>query len=283
MKRSRFHLIMASLIVGGLFIPLAVTLVHSLSTQWGATLLPDGLTLSWYGKLFSDPRFLAALVRSLFVCGASLALCLLITVPTVFVAVYYFPGFLKILEILAVLPFAVPAVVVAVGLMKIYSGGPLPLAGTPWILLGAYFSVALPFIYRGIKNSLDTLNVREMVDAAQLLGASVWEAFALVVLPGIKKGVVVSSLLTFSFLFGEFLFANLLVGGRFETLQIYLMAMRQKNGPFNSALVVTIFAVVFLATGGAFYLEKIMEKRKVRHELCRREKSVQKLRTGESL
>lgn len=283
MKQNRLHMVIVTLIVGGLFVPLFAPLVHSLSTQWGATLLPDGLTLSWYGKLFTDPRFLAALGRSLFICGSSLALCLAVVVPTVFAAVYYFPGVVRFIELLAVLPFAVPGVVIAVGLMKIYSGGVIPIAGTPWILLGAYFGISLPFIYRGMKNSLDTLDIREMVDAAQLLGASVWEAFGLIILSSIKKGVVVSSLLTFSFLFGEFLFANLLVGGRFETLQIYLMAVRQKNGPFNSALVVTIFAVVFLATGGAFYLEKMMAKRKVKHELRQRKQPVKELRTSDSL
>ncbi len=41
----------------------------------GATLLPDGLTLKWYlTALWSDPRFLQALSRSLLVCFGALLL-----------------------------------------------------------------------------------------------------------------------------------------------------------------------------------------------------------------
>ena len=55
-------------------------------------------------------------------------------------------------------------------------------------------------------------------------------------------------LLSFSFLFGEFVFANLLVGTRFETLQVYLYNVRNSSGHFSSALVISYFFVVLLVT-----------------------------------
>ena len=50
------------------------------------------------------------------------------------------------------------------------------------------------------------------------------------------------------FLLGEFVFANILVGTRYETLQIYLYNMRQTSGHFTSALVMTYFLFIFLLT-----------------------------------
>ena len=44
------------------------------------------------------------------------------------------------------------------------------------------------------------------------LNSTLW--FFLVVLPNLRKGLMVALLLSFSFLFGEFVFANILVGTR---------------------------------------------------------------------
>ena len=38
-------------------LPIVATLLYSLSTTWGATILPDGYTLDWFITLLSDPRF----------------------------------------------------------------------------------------------------------------------------------------------------------------------------------------------------------------------------------
>ena len=66
-----------------LLLPLAGTLLYSLSTSWSATILPDGLTFKWYLQLWSDERFLRAFGQSLLVCFGALALsiCAVIAVP----------------------------------------------------------------------------------------------------------------------------------------------------------------------------------------------------------
>ena len=68
--------------------------------------------------------------------------------------------------------------------------------------------------------------------------------------------LMVAVLLSFSFLFGEFVFANLLVGTRYETLQVYLNNMRNSSGHFNSALVISYFAFVLVLTWVANRLNK---------------------------
>ena len=55
---------------------------------------------------------------------------------------------------------------------------------------------------------------------------------------------------------GEFVFANLLVGTRYETLQVYLNNMRNSSGHFNSALVISYFFFVLLFTWAANRLNK---------------------------
>lgn len=58
-----------------------------------------------------------------------------------------------------------------------------------------------------------------------------------------------SALLSFSILFGEFVLINILVGGRFETLQLYLYAKLSTSGHIASAITVTYFALMAVITG----------------------------------
>ncbi|WP_443088475.1 ABC transporter permease [Vibrio sp. LaRot3] len=235
-------------IVGLMLIPILATLVYSLSSSWGATILPDGFTLDWYQQLLTDPRFLAAFGRSMFICISALTLSVVVVIPAIFVVFYYFPKLNKLMNLLILLPFAVPPVVSSVGLLQLYADSQWQLVGTPWILIGTYFTIALPFMYRAIANSFEAINLHDLMDAAHLLGASTAKAFWLIILPNLRKGLMASLFLSFSFLLGEFVFANILVGTRYETLQIYLYNMRQTSGHFTSALVMTYFLFIFLCT-----------------------------------
>ena len=251
-----FHQLVVYALMLILLMPLLGTLVYSLSTSWSATILPSGLTFKWYLALWSDARFLSAFGRSLLVCFAALALSLVLILPLLFVVSYHFPKLDAVMNVLILLPFAIPPVVSSVGLMQLFAGGPLPILGTPWILIGCYFTIALPFMYRAISNNLQAINLRDLMDAAHLLGASTWRAAFMVVLPNLRKGLLVSVFLSFSFLFGEFVFANLLVGSRYETLQVYLYNMRNDSGHFTSALVISYFMFVLLMTWAANRLNK---------------------------
>ncbi|WP_275724562.1 ABC transporter permease [Vibrio furnissii] len=247
-NHNLYHKTVVYGIVGIMLVPILATLVYSLSSRWGATILPDGFTLDWYLKLLSDTRFIEAFGRSLLVCVAALALSTLLILPAIFVVFYYFPKLDRVMNLLILLPFAVPPVVSSVGLLQLYADSAVPIVGTPWILIGTYFTIALPFMYRALANSFSAIHLRDLMDAAHLLGASTTQAFLQIVLPNVRKGLMASLFLSFSFLLGEFVFANILVGTRYETLQIYLYNMRQTSGHFTSALVMTYFLFIFFCT-----------------------------------
>ncbi|MGR5128216.1 ABC transporter permease [Photobacterium swingsii] len=245
---TAFHKTLVYSIVGIMLIPILATFVYSISSRWGATVLPDGFTFDWYINLLTDSRFLDAFGRSLFICIAALALSVVLILPAIFVVFYYFPKLHKVMNMLILLPFAVPPVVSSVGLLQLYADSEITLIGTPWILIGTYFTIALPFMYRAIANSFDAINLQDLMDAAHLLGASTSKAFLLIILPNLKKGLMASLFLSFSFLLGEFVFANILVGTRYETLQMYLYNMRNTSGHFTSALIMTYFLFIFVLT-----------------------------------
>ena len=245
MSAERYHRTVVYLLLALLALPVLGTLIYSMSERWDATVLPHGLTLHWYASLWQDQRFLMAFWHSLAICFGTLFLSTVVIVPAVFAIQYEFPRLDRWMNILILLPFAVPPVVSSVGLLSLYSSGPLPMIGTPWILLGCYFTIALPFMYRMLSDSLRAIDVRELMDASHLLGASAPRAFLAVILPSMRKGLLASLFISFSFLLGEFVFANMLVGTRYETLQVYLYNMRNSSGHFTSALVMSYFMVTF--------------------------------------
>ena len=251
-----FHYWVIYTTLGLLALPIIASIIYSLATQWGATILPDGLTFKWYLQLWQDPRFLWAFGRSLLLCFATLFVSLLVILPMALAIFYRLPQLKGLMDLVIIVPFAIPPVVSAVGLLQLFSDDPLPLVGTPWILIGTYFTITIPFMYRSLANSLQGINLHDLIDAAHLLGASTLNAFLLIIIPNIRKGLLVSLLISFSFLMGEFVFANMLVGTRYETLQIYLFNMRQTSGHFTSALVMSYFLFTLLLTWFATRLNR---------------------------
>ncbi|GIN92166.1 ABC transporter permease [Siminovitchia terrae] len=255
-----FHKVVVGLLVIYLLIPLIGTFLFSISGKWDHTILPESYTMKWYIELFQDERFFAAFQRTLFLIVMTVGLSILIMIPTIFIITVYFSKWDRLLQTAAMLPYGIPPIVGAVGLIKLYSESPVPIAGTPWILIGAYFITILPFMYQGIRNSLRTVNAVQLVDAAELLGATKFQAFRTVVFPNITSGILVSTLLSVALLFSEFALANLLVGGRFETLQIYLADKLNSSGHLTSAIVITYYSVILLLTGTVLKLTFKNEK-----------------------
>lgn len=247
-RNALYHRVVVAILMAMLALPVLATVLYSLSSHWGATILPDDVSIAWYRQLWSDDRFLAAFGHSLLIVSGTLALATVLIVPAAFAVFYYFPRLDRAMNLLMLLQFAVPPVVSSVGLLQLYADGPLALTGTPWILAGCYFTMVVPFIYRALATSLRTIDVRELMDAAHLLGASTPRAFFCVVLPGLRKGLLAALLLSFSLLMSEFVFANMLVGSGYETLNVYLYSMRATSGHLTSAVVVVSFAVTFVVT-----------------------------------
>ena len=145
----------------------------------------------------------------------------------IFAVFYYFPKLKGIMEVLIILPFAVPPVVSSVGLLQMFAGDPLPIVGTPWILIGTYFTITVPFMYRALSASL---------------------------------------FISFSFLMGEFVFANMLVGTRYETLQVYLYTKRMTSGHLNAAIVSTYFFLTLIMTWAAMRFSRSRREEAVAEE-----------------
>lgn len=225
-----------------LLLPIAATFLYSLASQWQNSILPSSLTLAWYKELLSDTRFLAALFRSLIISAGAVILSLIVLIPAVFTINLYFPGKEKYTSVIAMFPFIFPGIMLAVGLIRLYNN---LFALPPFLLLlGSYFIIIMPFIYQGLQNAFKSSNITELFYASLTLGASPFKSFIYVIIPNIITSIAIVALLSFSFLMGEFVLANLLVGGTYETVQVYLFKSLKQNGHVSSAIVSFYFLLI---------------------------------------
>jgi putative spermidine/putrescine transport system permease protein len=244
-KKKAYHLLPISLVMLYLVVPLLATTLYAFSTEWSDTILPKGFTIRWFMDLFRDPAFLQALGRSLLLATGTMLASLVIMVPAIFAIVFYAPKLERLVQSLNVITYAMPGVIMAVGLIRAYSDLSIPMI---LVVSGAYFVSILPYMYQGTRNSLRTIHAKSLMEAAEILGASPFTAFRKVIVPNILPGTIVSALLSFSILFGEFVIVNLLVGGQYETVQIYLYSKLTQSGHIASAVVVCYFFLMALVS-----------------------------------
>ena len=94
------------------------------------------------------------------------------------------------------------------------------------------------------------IDVAELDEAGQVLGASAWHRLWLLVVPPIGPGLASGGMLVFAVSFGEFAPAQILVGAGFETVSLYspdLLAHADADFSTLAVLTVLTIAVLFAA------------------------------------
>ena len=228
-----------------MFLPVLATYVFSIAVRWDRSILPEGLTFDWYRTAFQDRWFLIVFRHSITISAVSVLVSALLIVPTAYWVHLRLPRALPLLNLITTLPFAIPAVVLALGLIKLYGQGPLQLARTPPMLVLAYVIFTLPFMYRPVSSSLEAIDIRRLTEASQSLGASWVRTIVEVILPNILPGILSGGLLVFATIFGEFTLATLLVGARYKTFPMQLVYYTRRDGRIASAYSVISFTVAW--------------------------------------
>lgn len=152
-----------------LFLPILASLAYSVATSWTA-LLPEGYTLKHWANLLENQRFWLALGRTALLSFSVVALSIFFLVPTLFVVRMYYPRVAGVLEFLTLWPFVFPGVILAVGLISLYSSPPLQLAQTPFLLIAAVTVISLPYAYRAVDNAFAAADIKTLAEAPAAWG-----------------------------------------------------------------------------------------------------------------
>lgn len=229
-----------------MLLPIISTYVFSVATRWDRTILPEGYTLEFYTKATQSSYFSSTLRNSLILSLATVLVSLIIIVPTVYWVHTRMTYAKPLLDVLMILPFGIPTVVLALALVQVYNFAPL--ARSPFLLIGAVVVYSMPFMYRPVSNALQAIDSHTLTEAGQSLGANVLQILAEVVIPNILPGILSGSLLVFSTVFAEFTLTSLIVGAKFKTFPLLLVEYTRINGNVAAAFSVISFTIAWLVS-----------------------------------
>jgi iron(III) transport system permease protein len=238
--RGKLALAAFALVVGLAVLPHLAVVMTSLSQagQWYESIVPRQMTLEHYGTAMTHPLTAGAIRNSLVYSALAVLIDLVLGVMIGYLVVRTrLPG-RGLIDSLAMLPLAVPGLVMAFGYVAMSIRWPFtegaPLEG--WVdILGAepnpvpllviaYAVRRLPYVVRATVAGLQQTSV-ELEEAALNLGASRMRVMRTIVTPLIMANLIAGGLLAFSF-------------AMLEVSDSLILAQREAHYPITKAIYV---------------------------------------------
>lgn len=241
-----------------LMLPILVLVLISFSVDgtWTVQILPPAYTLDHYLDLFTDSKTWRPIVNSLQLSAMACVGIVLFGVAAAYAMIRLKFRGKTLLDVLIMLPWALPGTVVAVNLIAafsqptVFSFGQV-LIGTFWIIPLAYFVRHLPLVFRSTSATLMQLDP-SVEEAARNLGATWWYSFRRVVFPLALGGILAGTLLAFVQCIGEFVASILIFTPRTTPLSVAIF-QRMYSFEFGTACaygvlqIIVIIVVLFIS------------------------------------
>ncbi|MCG5217870.1 ABC transporter permease [Streptosporangium sp. KLBMP 9127] len=210
----------------GLFLiaPVLVTVASSLTTTRYVTFPPQGFTLRWYAEVFRKEEFLSSFVLSVGVALAAAAVSAVVGLACgLAIHRYRFPGRAALEGVLAS-AFAVPTIVLGIGLLQWFAQ--MGLASSPFTLLLAHLVLTVPYTVRLVLAGLAGLD-RSAEKAAAGLGAAPFLVFWHVTLPAVRGPLIGGAFFAFITSFDDLTVALFVVTTDLQTLPVRIFNYMQ--------------------------------------------------------
>jgi iron(III) transport system permease protein len=243
------------MVIGIAILPHISVILVSLSADgsWYRSVLPRALTLGHYAEALAHPLAVGAIRNSLFYATCAVVIDLVLGLLIGYLIVRTRIWGRSVLDALAMLPLAVPGLVMAFGYVAMTLRWPFakgdPLHGVidvigaepnpiPLLII-AYAVRRLPYVVRSAVAGLQQTSP-EMEEAAMNLGAGRLRAVRTVIIPLIAANLIAGGLLAFSF-------------AMLEVSDSLILAQREQHFPITKAIY-----VLFERLGDGLYLASAM-------------------------
>lgn len=233
-------------------IPHLGVVLLSLAKDWYGTVIPHDYTLNHYQTALGHELTLSSITNSLKYSGIALVVALILGTGVAYVNVRTRLWGRQILDMMAMLPLAVPGVVIAFGYLAMTRPG----QAFDWLILGedplfilviAYAVRRLPYIVRSASAGFQQVSPA-LEEAAQSLGARPERALWRITLPLIAPNLLAGGLLAFAFAMLEVSDSMILSQQAVHfpiTKAIYSLILSLGNGP-QIASALGVWAMIFL-------------------------------------
>ncbi len=241
-------------------VPHSGVVLLSLSHDWYQTIVPQSLSLEHYIEALGDPVVVPSIENSLLYAGLATVLAVIAGLGIAYVVVRSDIRGRGLLDVLVMLPLAVPGLVLAFGYLALSQKGGIfhfligPNGSPALLLILAYAVRRLPYVVRAAVAGLQQANPA-LEEAARSLGAGSLSTLRKVSIPLIGANLAAGGILAFAFAMLE-VSDSLILAQQQEhfpiTKAIYTLLGTLGNG-HELAAALGVWAMVFLgiAIGGA--------------------------------
>lgn len=228
---------------------LALVVVSGQSSPYMSSLSelaePGGLDFSSFADVLGSSSFREATWHSLVVgvcaAGAGVVLAFLCS----YVVYRTKASGRSLVEGVSMVPLALPAVVLGMGLLWTWLVMPVPLYGTLAVLVVAFLAVQAPQGFRGVSSSILATD-RDLEDSAVMLGASRPRAVTSVTVPLMKVGLLSTFLLLLMLSMRELTVPLFLYTSDTEILSIAIYDAFENGGALQEAAAMSVLYTAFM-------------------------------------
>ncbi|MEP7181451.1 MAG: iron ABC transporter permease [Betaproteobacteria bacterium] len=224
-------------------LPQLVIAIASFAERWPGTMLPVSYTLDHYRRVGS--QLLQPIVNSLILAGVATAMCIVFGTVTAYASARGRMRARWALDATIMLPFVLPGLVIGVAYLTAFNTGPLVLTGTALILVLAYFTRRVAFVFRTVAAAIAQIDPK-LEDASRVCGASWGATMRRVLVPLAAPAVLSGAILVFSTLIGEISATVLLYSARWKTISIAIYELVLGDQLAEASAIGTITTVMTL-------------------------------------
>jgi iron(III) transport system permease protein len=235
-------------------IPHLGVFLTSITARWFLTVLPTEYTLRFYREIFTHDLTLLSIRNSLLLSSLSTIIDIILGVTIAYLlARKRVPG-RDVLDALAMLPLALPGLVIAFGYVAAFSATPLDARINPVPLLVIAYAVRrLPYMVRAAYAGFQQSSV-VLEEAAMNLGATPLKTLYQITFPLVFANLVAGAVLAFSFAMLE-VSDSLILALKEEyypiTKAIYALLNRIADGPYIAS---AMGMLGLLLLGGSLFI-----------------------------
>jgi iron(III) transport system permease protein len=202
--------------------PVLVLAEASFARAWGRGLSGENLTLANYRfLLFTHETALSSIWHTVWYSAASATLAVTLALLAAYIVSRKLVRFGGALAFLAMAPFVIPGIVVAIGFYASFAAAPFMLYGTAAIIILAFAARFLPIAYANASSAMGTLHP-EMEEAARILGLGRLGTIFRITMPLLKRSLLGGWLIVFIVATRELSAAIFLVGPNTRTMAVLL-------------------------------------------------------------
>lgn len=264
-KPNRQELLLTAPSMGWLIVFFALPCLLTLTLAFRLSDLRGGVADGWTWdtvKALADPVYLPVLWRTLWISTATTAACLALALPMGWCLARLTPRGRSALLLLVVLPFLTNFLIrIFAWKSLLHPEGPVKhllvwlhlvsedtlLLNNSWSVLVVMIYTQLPFAILPIYAAAEKFDFT-LIDAARDLGASGWQAFQRIFLPGVRQGTASAAIIVFVCSLGQYVIPQFIGGTGDEMIgnKIVQRAFTDRNLPLACALAGALLLAVLV-------------------------------------